>query len=262
MDYQVLTHELKNLNHDNIEIIRTSRGLPSARNLAIKSIGDTDIVHFLDDDVTVGKTYFRDVEFFLQNNLDAHGGAPIERVSTIHKSRSERFPLKQWLGMKQEPGKVTISMRNYWGPIFSPEELKVDWLPGLAMFFRKSSLNEKYFNEKLEEFTLGPYGLGEDLMFTLSLSMSGYNLYALPNLEVSHAKLPNPSNTSTNVHYAIGELRAELFQTYPKKFNKVVYLISIMIDCLLQILSSPLKLKPIIECSKKEFQGFYKNLAN
>ena len=261
-DFQSICRALVELNHSNTEIILTTGGLPSARNLAIKALGETDVVHFLDDDVTVGKTYFRDIEFFLQKNPQADGGAPIECEKPSKKSKSRIMALKQRLGMYQDPGKVSVSMRNYWGPIDNTEPLQVDWLPGLAMFYRKSVLIEKEFHEKLEGFTLGPYGLGEDLMFTLGLTVAGYNLYALPNLEVVHAKLPNPSNQSTKTYYAIGELRSELFRTYPERFKKKTYLISIILDALLQTINSPLKLKSIARCCYKEIQGFYARLQN
>jgi hypothetical protein len=162
--------------------------------------------------------------------------------------------------MNLDPGKVSVSMRNYWGPIDNTKPLQVDWLPGLAMFYRKSVLIEKEFDEKLEGFTLGPYGLGEDLIFTLSLTVAGYTLYGLPNLEVIHAKLPNPSNQSTKTHYAIGELRSELFRMYPERFEKKTYLISIILDGLLQTLNSPLKFISIAQCCSKEIQGFYSKI--
>ena len=69
--------EIGKLNHENLQIVLTTGGLPSARNMAKRLIRQAEVVHFIDDDVVVEREYFHKVEEFLLEYPVADGGAPI-----------------------------------------------------------------------------------------------------------------------------------------------------------------------------------------
>ena len=154
-EFNSLVEKIIALPFDGFKVMRTSAGLPSARNMGIRSMKDSDVIHFLDDDVRIGKGYFKHVESFLRQNPTVDGGAPIEMSSVFPVRVNRLFKVKNFLGMIPVPGKVTITMRNYWGSINDKSPRKVDWLPGLAMFYRRSSIDGCYFNEKLESHCSG-----------------------------------------------------------------------------------------------------------
>lgn len=255
-DLFLLKSGLERLDFMQVKIIRTLNGLPSARNLALREVADSDIVHFIDDDVLVGNDYFLSVEKFLQAHPDASGGAPIDRSKEILSEKSYVHSIKEMYGLIEKPGFVTKSFRNYWGRTTENESFQVDWLPGLAMFFRSRDLVGRFFEERLEKCTLGGYGLGEDLFFTLSLSTTGKKLFAVPSISVSHLHLPNISNSSDRVDFARGELKAHLFQAFPGLFNKSVYFKSLFVELILIILKSPRNFSKSFKQAIGELTGF------
>jgi len=238
-EFNSLTEKIVALPFNRFKVVRTGAGLPSARNIGIRSMENSDVIHFLDDDVRVGEGYFKHVENFLRQNPNVDGGAPIEMSSIFPIRANKLFKVKNFLGMIPVPGKVSISMRNYWGSVNDNSPRKVDWLPGLAMFYKRSSIDGYYFNEKLESFTLGGYSLGEDLIFTLKLTEDGRTLFAIPELKLTHARLPNVANQRQDISYANGELRKELLRIFPNRFNPMLYLISVILDHILLSFKTP-----------------------
>jgi hypothetical protein len=231
--------------------------LPSARNIALSSLEGGDVVHFIDDDVLVSKNYFSGVVKFLECFPNASGGAPIPFKTGIEDIGLSRNQFKKFLGLEPVPGIVSTSMRNNWGAVGTLEPFKVDWLPGLAMFYRKSALEGSFFEENLENFSLGGYGLGEDLVFTLKLTQSGKSLFAIPSLMVNHTELPNAASKSSRVSYAQGELRKELIKIFPMRFSKPKYLCSLFLESLFLILRKPKASRIHINSLLQELHGFY-----
>lgn len=260
-DYSLIVSSISEYKGVNIRVLRTTRGLPSARNLALQHLPDADVVHFLDDDVIVSPSYFQDIEIFLHENLDVDGGAPIEG-SNAKVGKSIKFKiLKQHLGLLQVPGLVSVSMRNYWGPAPNQKSFRVDWLPGLAMFYRSSAIQNSFFCEKLEAHTLGGYGLGEDLFFTLGLSTRGIQLHGIPSLKVSHLRLPNVTNNSDYLHYAIGEMRAELYKKFPHEFKLRYYFASLFFELFVMTYHKPFQFLVYFKGCVGEVKGFITTLA-
>ena len=257
-DYRYLAENLKRVDFNNFRVIRTSHGLPSARNLALSSLEDVDVVHFIDDDVLVGNNYFHDIDIFLQKYPNASGGAPIQYQEGSRNNHSSGYRIKKYLGIEPEVGIVSTSMRNTWGVVADLEPFKVDWLPGLAMFYRKSAIEGSCFQENLETFSLGGYGLGEDLVFTLNLTQSGKSLFAIPSLIVNHTSLPNAANKSSGVFYAQGELKRELIKVFPKRFSKTKYLCSLFFECLFLVVRKPKAFRYHVNSLFTELKGFFK----
>ncbi len=258
-EFNSLVNDIMELPFNNFKVFRTSGGLPSARNIGIRSLQNSEVIHFIDDDVRVGEGYFKHVESFLLHNLIVDGGAPIEINPTSSLTKAKLFKIKSVLGIIPVPGKVTTSMRNYWGPVIENSPIKVDWLPGLAMFYRKSSLDGHFFNEKLETFSLGGYGLGEDLMFTLNLTEQKRILFALPDLNIMHDQLPNAANQRQDIAYANGELRKELLRAFPDRFNSWLYVISVILDHVLQARKAPFRFHTHFRRCWTEIYSFLRN---
>jgi len=255
-DLQQLHAGLKDIRLQEVEILYTRTGLPSARNLALSNIVETDVVHFIDDDVLVNQSYFMDVDKFFQSHPNASGGAPVRMVRGLSHRLPRMKVLRRRFGLLANVGEVTHSMRNSWGETHTENYFEVDWLPGLAMFYRFKDINGQFFNEKLEECPLGGYGLGEDLFFSLSLSSSGKKLFATPNICVSHTELPNAARGSKRTDFARGELRNHLLQEFPDRFSKVHYLGSLALELALSLFTAPDNFRNQLGPVVRELKGF------
>lgn len=258
-EIEILKSKIESLRLFQLKIIHTSKGLPSARNLALQEISNTDIVHFIDDDVIVDNTYFLDVERFFRSHPEASGGSPIgQSLEPKQLNRRTHF-IREKFGLVEEPGLVTSSARNYWGTTNMTTSFPVNWLPGLVMFYKSADLENVSFEEGLEKCTLGGYGLGEDLLFTLQLSLSGKKLFAVPNIVITHNQLPNAANNSMLLDIARGELRAHLFQFFPSKFKVVKYLGSLILELVLVFFRSPQHFLDRLTRTTREVFGFIVN---
>ena len=253
--------EIGKLNHENLQIVLTTGGLPSARNMAKRLIRQAEVVHFIDDDVVVEREYFHKVEEFLLEYPVADGGAPIP-IKSLNESTKSKFQavgkVKSWLGLTPLSGRVSVSTRNYWGTTHYEKPFVVDWLPGFAMFYRFETIKSIDFEEDLEQNTLGGYGLGEDLIFTLELSSKGYRLFGVPSVCVLHNEDPRSARESKDIRYASGELRAELFRRFPRRFSKWKYILSILFEAIAISKVFPSQTKNIVSASVSEISGFLK----
>ena len=255
--FSSLLNKVDDLPYKYFKIMRTEGGLPSARNKAVLQIANTDITHFIDDDVTIGSNYFIQVENLLSQNLNISGGAPIDLIALDKSTKIKLSRIKHYLGMIPEPGRISKSMRNYWGPVSNNVCVEVDWLPGLAMFFRTKILRDNLFYEKLETFKLGGYGLGEDLIFTLGLTVKGHKLYGVPSLEVHHVQLPNITTVSKKVAYTQGQLKRELVSLFPERFSRTKYLLSLLLEGFLVSVKFPNEIQNNFRNCFEEIRGFW-----
>ena len=256
-DFTLLQSGLKELGLEQTEIIHTHKGTSSARNLGLRKITETDIVHFIDDDVYIGESYFIDVEKFFVSYPNATGGAPMSTVELqSHRHQRNKF-LRNIFGLIAKPGKVTRSLRNYWGSSTEKTCFEVEWLPGLAMFYQFRDLEGKFFEERLEECPLGGYSLGEDLLYSLGLNLNGKKLFAVPTISVVHSELPNAARGSKISDFARGELRSHLLHKYPDHFTKSIYFGSLMLELGLTFFGSPKKFPVQIGQVLREIRGFH-----
>ncbi len=178
------------------EVIYDPAGLPSCRNLAIskflttKSTGEK-LIHFFDDDITVEKNYFSEVEYFFKVNEVVAGGGP--RITDLYRAQKHSNSFLKFLGSSEQGnfGKITRSGRNYWFPDNSSlDSALVDWIPGCCMIFRSFLLDKFRFNINLEKGPGQNYALGEDADFTWRVSRF-YSLAFIPSTRITHYLAPS-----------------------------------------------------------------------
>jgi len=128
------------------------------------------------------------------------------------------------------------------------------------MFYKAEDLVGKFFDERLEKCTLGGYALGEDLFFTLNLSLAGKKLFAVPNINLTHIQPQDAPSRSRLINYAKGELRAHLLQEFPHRFRKSEYLGSLVVEAILILIRSPKYFLIFSSQTLNEIRGFVTHL--
>lgn len=226
----------------NLEIQKTKKGTAGARNSALDSISNLDIVHFIDDDVVLPIGYFREIEDIFNSTENLYGGSGSQKPVKILSKDFERPLLKflsRMLNCDFEPGRLTRSAANYWIIEHSDNPIRVDWLPGCAMFFSWEKINSFRFNERLELGPLRGYALGEDVDFSFRISRVG-NLFYFPSLCYEHEMAKNQARkNSPRLATAQGRFKAYLRNSYPSYFSSPSILSSYLFQ---HILTRDLKL--------------------
>jgi GT2 family glycosyltransferase len=169
-----------------------SSGLPAARNQGIKTVLDlTDIILFLDDDVTLENTYLETIRNLFQKNPDACGVTGFMR----NEYHGRSLPVKGLLLIAGciLPSLVPVSL---YGPCIShtaetlyplfhkpgAQVVPAQWLSGCNMAYRASVFFEGAgFDEQLIR-----YALGEDMLFSHRLCQDGKKLLLDYNAHLTH----------------------------------------------------------------------------
>jgi cellulose synthase/poly-beta-1,6-N-acetylglucosamine synthase-like glycosyltransferase len=145
-------------------------GLPRSRNKALQAASG-QFVTFLDDDIEITSSYFKELEKVFSSNNEIVGVAPFIDTKSFSPQRT---PTKQKVSRKlrKRSGKISKSGSFFW--LSSPQPtLEVSWLPGCAMSYRREAIGELKFNQNLEKGITGGYALGEDADFSLKMSECG-----------------------------------------------------------------------------------------
>ena len=166
--------------------ITTAPSLPRQRVIGFNRVKQLDFVHFLDDDVRVATNYFEIVEDFLQANSNAVGaGGQIVNQA----------PPSNW--KHRNAGKLLKSGTPV-GVYQVSESKRVEWLPGCAMSFLCSAVEERDFATALTG-----YALFEDVFLTSRMSQKG-SLHVLENAYLYHdMSLTNRDSRETLAFYEI-----------------------------------------------------------
>jgi GT2 family glycosyltransferase len=187
-----------------IQVIRSSPGLPSQRNLGLRGTSNP-VVSFLDDDVVLAKN-------FISATLNEFSKDQ-EIVGLGYLLKGVSFSPKRILGGltlnydERHFGQVSTSGLNHWYPeignkkVFRPPM----WIPGCAMSFRRSGIEGMLFNPVLEKGILGGYALGEDVDFTLRLFAEGKKLDLTFETIVDHYEAPGERDNSAQLAHAQGD---------------------------------------------------------
>ncbi len=155
----------------------------ASRNLAV-SIASGDILSFLDDDVLLSSNYYSSVMQIFEQDMDQSivgiTGAIDIRTHPLKRVFLRFFGLESSQpGAVQPCGAVTLVRA---GEIHKP--LRVQWLSGCNMNFRRWVFQKYRFDEQGSG-----YILGEDRDFTYPIGRE-YLLLALPEARLIHKKSP------------------------------------------------------------------------
>lgn len=147
----------------------SEKGLTKARNAILASLNEEDIITFLDDDVTLDKSYIENIQYTFKKYKDVVGvqGFTIQSKKDILK----RILKLNFKHITEFP-KVLECFENTYPLIVKRNKvMKSEWLSGCNMSYRISDIKSERFEEK---FIL--YGLGEDLEFSYRLYLKGNRL--------------------------------------------------------------------------------------
>ena len=209
-------------------IIQSPPGLARARNESFSLI-DSDIVHFMDDDISLPPNYFQAIDQAFFDNLQTGGIAPF--IET-HPSRSVRSSIarvkKVFRHLLISEGRLSKSGRATW--FSNPgRNTQVDWLPGCCMVYRFEIIKKLRFETNLENGPLGGYALGEDLDFSHRVSQET-NLMYLGETSIVHKLAPNQRTNWQSMDEGIGRLRAFLLTRFPEDLRISRVLTSLILE--------------------------------
>jgi GT2 family glycosyltransferase len=159
----------------------TSAGLPKQRNLAVTELGtDFDIVHFIDDDVTLADDYLEEIlETFAADEacqIGGVGGYEVRSATRPLRALPRLFLLDSARGGTVLRSGMNVNVRAL------PSPREVDWLPGFSMSFRAQVFEAHLFNENLTG-----YALGEDVEFSFRVAQT-WRLIVTPYARITHHK--------------------------------------------------------------------------
>lgn len=159
-----------------------------------------DVVHFLDDDVTVHPRYFRVLTHALYDNprLGGVGGIVYENVCSSPPESSSQF--KRLFLLDGPPGQMlpsghAPSAQRY--PLSHPSPsspVSTNFLNGCSSTFRRDILSESTFDPRLDT-----HSLFEDLDLSYRVSQL-HDLRVIPNAELTHHR--SPRNRQSITRYA------------------------------------------------------------
>ena len=176
---------IRNLNNKKIRYIFSE--IPSitiARNLGVeKASKKSDLICFLDDDVTLEKNYFKEIikKFGEDNKIKGVAGF----VKTLESSNINYFKnfIKKifLLSFSEENARVLAPFCNTY-PNKLNKDIFAQWFPGVNMCYRKEVFNYQKFDENL----LG-YTVAEDMDFSYRVYKRSVNsLLITPNAGIIH----------------------------------------------------------------------------
>jgi len=230
-----------------VTLIQSPPGLARARNASFSIIG-SDIVHFMDDDISLPTNYFEVVDKAFFDNPQTGGLSPfIQSASTLTKSR-----IKKMLSpIFHVDGKLSKSGRAKWLSR-SGKNHQVYWLPGCCMVYRINTIQRFRFETQLENGPLGGYALGEDLDFSHRISKHT-KLLGLGEISVFHKLAPNDRTNWIKMDDGIGRLRAFLLVRFPEDVRISRVLISLLLEGFIDFMRIKITKKKTVSPNYRQF---------
>lgn len=198
-----------------IEYVHSQSGLPLQRNNGIKYLLNNfegelpEIVHFLDDDVSVQSNYFSTVNCLFDefSNTIAVGGFD----KNTNMQQSNRI-LRQLLLLGSHHTGVVLRSGIGIPPLPQSRAEVVEWLPGLSQSFRFKIFSQVRFDSKI-------YFYGEDIDFYLRIHNLG-SIICSNLLPVDHLhETSDRDQISKSIMYWDGS-RLSLAQRYPHVISR------------------------------------------
>lgn len=172
---------LASLTHKNIRYVHLpTPSLTKARNAGIKALHNrSKIVLFFDDDVTLGKNYFKEILAIFNAYPDAVGVGALASDYT-HKKESvlDRMLRRFFLLGHREFGQKSRVLSSYGNtvPLVVTQTIEAQWLSGTNMAYKREVFAHERFDEQLTG-----YALAEDLDFSYRVYMrNNGGLYLTP----------------------------------------------------------------------------------
>lgn len=180
-------------------------GLPAARNFGIKNVPDnTDIIVFLDDDVSLDPPYLEAIQKSFISSPDVVGVGGFIHEG-YHNRRWYEKPILAMIGFLL-PTLVPVSLSGFrltkTGVALQPMGMhskknfrNAEWLSGCNMAYRKSVFCEgNFFDEHFVR-----YAFGEDILFSHQLYKKGGKIVITKEARLKHRispedRLPSKSN--------------------------------------------------------------------
>lgn len=183
-----------------IEHLRAEAGLTRQRSVGIDATAE-DIVHFVDDDTVLDRTYVEAIiETFTHDPEGALGGVGgFVTDQPPHQFRR----VDAWLGLDGDAeGMVLPSGRNVRVYTEPPGPIDVDWLPGCAMSYRRS-----VFATERPNLALGRDRNGEDVELSYRVRQH-WRLVITPRARIEHHESPRERRSRDQL------VRVELVSRY------------------------------------------------
>ena len=169
-----------------IEYVRSESGLPMQRNNGIEYLLNNfegelpEIVHFLDDDVSVQSNYFSIINSLFDEFSNAIAVGGFDRQTNIRQSNKI---LRQLSLLGSHHTGVVLRSGIGIPPLPQSRAENVEWLPGLSQSFRFKIFSRIRFDSKI-------YFYGEDIDFYLRLKNVG-DVICSNDLPVDHLHEPS-----------------------------------------------------------------------
>jgi len=157
--------------------------IPIARNIGVSHISKkTQLICFLDDDVSIFKGYFEEIRKVFEENSEAKLVAGW--ISSPEHTKLENL-LKKLFFLGYLENKDSARIISVYGNTYPRKLTKttnVQWTPGVNMCFKRDVFDEQKFDENF----LG-YALGEDIDFTYRLwKKYPKGVFLTPNARIIH----------------------------------------------------------------------------
>lgn len=164
-----------------IAYLHADPGLTRQRMRGVREISsDTEVVHFLDDDVVLEPGYFAGIERVFEERADAIG---VGGLITNFGDHNPWWWRRVFLLEAREGGRVLRSGVNTL-VLHATEELPVQWLSGCAMSYRYRIFDEIEFDTRMQG-----YSIGEDVEFSYRAGFAG-TLWVTPQARLQHLESP------------------------------------------------------------------------
>jgi len=239
-------------------------GLPAARNTGIRNLpAATEIVLFLDDDVTLEKTYLESMLSVFRTHPEITGCTG--HITNDYSTRPAYEKFLLWIIGTINPVLVPASLVHpsvTWtgealSPLFPKPErthTRAEWLSGSNMAYRGNVFSDGHFFDE----HLTRYALGEDLLFSHLLFREGKDLSLVYTARLVHRvssgdRIPSLSRFVMTIGYRRYVLKKFFGQTHRSDFAFPLFVVQFISAAF--ILS--LKQSGNLQYWKEALKGYY-----
>lgn len=193
-----------------IEYVHSESGLPLQRNNGIEYLLNNferelpEIVHFLDDDVSVQSNYFSTINNLFDEFSDMIAVGGFDKNTNMRQSNNH---LRQLLLLGSRHTGVVLRSGIGIPPLPQSRAEIVEWLPGLSQSFRFKIFSQVRFDSKI-------YFYGEDIDFYLRIHALG-GIFCSNLLPVKHSHEPSDRDQISKSTMYFDGSRWSLAHKYP-----------------------------------------------